>query len=478
MSSLVKSVQIENIELFFNPQNIEVNTEGNEQYLDIKLYSGTNNVSTSKKTIALVIDKSGSMDGEKLDQVKRSSNFVISNLNKGDKLLVITYDSNVNVLIPMSEIKTNDKFEKMQYFNQINKISPGTCTNLSGGLYKALELMSDYNDSSIKSIFLLTDGVINEGDTDFSVINDNIKFLNDPSKNNNISIHSFGLGSDHEPDTLEQISDSFFFIENPDKSAEAFADRLGSIIGTVAQDIYINLLFDDKIKCDFCSKDDYLYTKLSDNEINVKLKSLEIGSKKNLIFKTNFLPVNEEGIYKYVKISVKYKNMIITNPTFVSTVNEYMITRKKSPEVIPNIKLDEQINRLKLVEYFKTVQNYFKNNQIDDGISILNALKEELQNSISKETEFTLQLIKIINDHIKSIKEKNRQENEALFVQSISSQTRQRSAGNNNMYVTPIQQNMIEASQAMDLDDFGDNYNGNNSNSSDFINLTQKQYPQ
>ena len=140
--------------------------------------------------------------------------------------------------------------------------------------------MSDYNDNSIKSIFLLTDGVLNEGDTDFNVINDNINFLNNPSKNNNISIHSFGLGSDHEPDTLQQISDSFFFIENPDKSAEAFADRLGSIIGTIAQDIYINLLFDEKINFDFCSKDDFLYTKISDNEISIKLKSLETGSKK------------------------------------------------------------------------------------------------------------------------------------------------------------------------------------------------------
>ena len=174
--------------------------------------------------------------------------------------------------------------------------------------------------------------------------------------------------------------------------------------------------------------------------------------------------------------------MIVTNPTYVSTVNEYMITRKNTPQIIPNVELDEQLNRLKLVEYFKTVQNYFKNNQIDDGISILNTLKQELQNSISKETEFTLQLIKIINDHIKSIKEKNRQENEALFIQSISSQVRQRSGGNNNMYVTPIQQDMIEASQAMDFDNYDnmeidDNFD-NQSNSLDFLNLTQEQYPQ
>ena len=71
------------------------------------------------------------MEGDKLDQVKRSSNFVISNLNKGDRLLVITYDSNVNVLIPMTEFKTNDKFEKMQFFNKINNINAGTYINLS-----------------------------------------------------------------------------------------------------------------------------------------------------------------------------------------------------------------------------------------------------------------------------------------------------------------------------------------------------------
>ena len=129
MTSLVNSSQIENILLKFNPQNNEINTENRDQFLDIQLYSNTKFISSTKKIIALVLDKSGSMEGDKLDQVKRSSNFVISNLNKGDRLLVITYDSNVNVLIPMTEIKTNDKFEKMQFFNKINNINAGTCTN-------------------------------------------------------------------------------------------------------------------------------------------------------------------------------------------------------------------------------------------------------------------------------------------------------------------------------------------------------------
>eukprot|EP00961_Rhodomonas_salina_P224940 3041279-Rhodomonas_salina.1 len=87
---------------------------------------------TSKRsTISLtaVIDKSGSMDGEKLELVKRTCSFMLNQLSSQDMMGLVEYDSHVNELIPLS--RTSEMF-KTEAKNVIESMQAGTCTNLSG----------------------------------------------------------------------------------------------------------------------------------------------------------------------------------------------------------------------------------------------------------------------------------------------------------------------------------------------------------
>ena len=87
-------------------------------------------------SLTSVLDKSGSMQGGKLGLVKRSSNFMLNQLSSSDKLGVVTYDSHVNEIIPLS--RTTEGF-KSQARSIISGIHAGSCTNLSGGLFKGIE---------------------------------------------------------------------------------------------------------------------------------------------------------------------------------------------------------------------------------------------------------------------------------------------------------------------------------------------------
>ena len=50
--------------------------------------------------IALVLDRSGSMKGEKIQQAKRAALAAIDRLRDDDIVSVVTYDTNVRVLVP------------------------------------------------------------------------------------------------------------------------------------------------------------------------------------------------------------------------------------------------------------------------------------------------------------------------------------------------------------------------------------------
>ena len=91
-------------------------------------------------SLSCVLDKSGSMSGEKLDLVKRASEFMIAQLGSRDKLGLVEYDSHVNEVIPLS--KTSAAF-KAESKRMISTIEAGSCTNLSGGLFQGIQQQID-----------------------------------------------------------------------------------------------------------------------------------------------------------------------------------------------------------------------------------------------------------------------------------------------------------------------------------------------
>ncbi|CAB3982076.1 Hypothetical predicted protein [Paramuricea clavata] len=128
--------------------------------------------------IVAVIDRSGSMKGEKLFLVKKSLKFLVQNLLEKDRLSVVTYDTGVTVdfhLLAMN--KDNKKFAE----SKIELIQPGSSTNLCGGLLQGLCTILDRGETKtdVASVLLFTDGLANHGITRKEEI---IKAMKNPKK--------------------------------------------------------------------------------------------------------------------------------------------------------------------------------------------------------------------------------------------------------------------------------------------------------
>ena len=90
-------------------------------------------------SLSSVLDKSGSMSGQKLDLVKRASFFMVAQLGSRDKLGVIEYDSEVHELIPLSRASAAFKTESKR---MISSIEPGSCTNLRCLLWTSVRVLA------------------------------------------------------------------------------------------------------------------------------------------------------------------------------------------------------------------------------------------------------------------------------------------------------------------------------------------------
>ena len=110
--------------------------------------------------LALVVDRSGSMAGEKLDVAKQCARFLAERMGPADELALITYDNEVDLLVPLGPVNV-DKLGAA-----IDRIQPGGATNLSGGWLKGLEELRRASGDGPRRVLLLTDGEANEGIVD------------------------------------------------------------------------------------------------------------------------------------------------------------------------------------------------------------------------------------------------------------------------------------------------------------------------
>lgn len=111
---------------------------------------------------ALVLDRSGSMAGEKLRTMKEAVNHIIDQLSEQDILSIITFESRSEVLVGSQPARDKKTLKRM-----VEKIRDGGGTNIAPALATALRLVSQHaSDDKVSRIILLTDGEATDREED------------------------------------------------------------------------------------------------------------------------------------------------------------------------------------------------------------------------------------------------------------------------------------------------------------------------
>ena len=112
------------------------------------------------KTVVFVVDRSGSMSGQKIEQAKGALKFVLNNFREGDLFNVIAYDSNVESFRP--ELQRYSEPTRKEALGFVEGIYAGGSTNIDGALQTALAQLQD--GSRPNYVVFLTDGLPTAGE--------------------------------------------------------------------------------------------------------------------------------------------------------------------------------------------------------------------------------------------------------------------------------------------------------------------------
>lgn len=234
------------VELTLEPAHEILKTdEARTLYLKVGLKGhGATDKKRAPVNVALVLDRSGSMQGEKIRHAKEAAIMFIDRLADEDIVSVVTYDSTVHVLVPAT--RCTDK----EYLRQlIGGIEAGGNTALYGGVAKgAAEIRKFHSKESANRIILLSDGLANVGPSS----SEELATLGVSLAKEGISISTIGLGLDYNEDLMNKLAmagdGNPAFAEKPSDLANFFDRELRSVTEIVATDLAIKLRVADGIR--------------------------------------------------------------------------------------------------------------------------------------------------------------------------------------------------------------------------------------
>ena len=152
------------------------------------------------KDVIFVMDISGSMSGEKIEQAREALRFCLNTLDSRDRFAIIGFSSGINAFQNRLTLADAEQKKNAAYF--IDNLSANGGTNIDAALRFALNMKSS-DDGRSTSIVFLTDGLPTEGETDLGRILQNVSAARKPF----YRIFSFGVGYDVNTFLLDKLSE-------------------------------------------------------------------------------------------------------------------------------------------------------------------------------------------------------------------------------------------------------------------------------
>lgn len=196
--------------------------------------------------LAIVLDRSGSMSGPKLDIAKQAVEEAIARLETDDRFSVVVYDDVVDVVIESTLASAEARRGAVERLRQIE--ARGS-TNLGDGWLRGCEQVASHlAEQGVNRCLLLTDGLANKGITDPGELAAHAAAL----RARGVSTTTFGVGNDFDERLLQDLADAggghFYYIADAPQIRDAITSEVGETLEIVARDVALEVTARDEIR--------------------------------------------------------------------------------------------------------------------------------------------------------------------------------------------------------------------------------------
>ncbi len=190
--------------------------------------------------LVVVIDHSGSMASDgRLDKVKAGLDTLVDNLIDGDRLAIVKFDDQVEVVTPFTDMLDRDALHA-----EVAALEPGGGTDIYDGLaqgFAIAQASAEATDTATRQhrVIFMSDGNATSGDTS----TDDILQMSDYDIELGIQLTTVGVGTDFDVDLMKRLAEhgagNFYYLESTDDATNVFTDELAYFVVPLADNIDI-----------------------------------------------------------------------------------------------------------------------------------------------------------------------------------------------------------------------------------------------
>jgi Ca-activated chloride channel family protein len=259
------------------------------------------NTTRPRVNISLVMDRSGSMGGTKIEMAKAAAIEALSRLGKDDVFSLVTYATDVTTRVPAQKVR-----ETASIINAIKGIEAGGNTALFGGVSQgASEIRKNIEGDYVHRVVLLSDGLANVGPRNPS----DLGRLGAGLFKENISVTTVGVGTDYNEDLMAQLAQksdgNTYFAESGTDLPRIFTAELGNVLNVVAKQVIVTITLPSGIEpVEIIGREG----RIRNNRIELSMNQLYGGQEKFALVEVRMKGHKEGSTVEIAKADVSYQD--------------------------------------------------------------------------------------------------------------------------------------------------------------------------
>jgi Ca-activated chloride channel homolog len=212
--------------------------------IDLSAIDGKTKIRRTPLNLAVVLDKSGSMTGAKLEKTKQAAMLLVDRLAPDDIFSLVIFNNSAQVLVAAQKVGNKESIKR-----KIEGIEAGGGTALYSGVKAGADQIGEYLSARrINRVILLSDGLANVGPSTPR----ELRRLGSELVGSNISVTTIGVGDDYNEDLMAALAESsdanYYYVKDTEKLPEIFAKELGEMLAVAARDVRIEITCPDGVR--------------------------------------------------------------------------------------------------------------------------------------------------------------------------------------------------------------------------------------
>lgn len=200
----------------------------------------------SASDLVVVLDRSGSMAGAKIEAARQAIAELIQRLGPQDRFALVSYANGVN---RHTGLRSMNRYHRQAATEILYGITPGGGTNLGSGLQNGIALLQQQRQAKRRGrVLLISDGLANEGITDPYRLGE----MAAAATEGRMAVTTIGVGLEFNEHLLSLLADRgagrYYYLEHPNDFAAIFSREWEHMQATAVSGIQVQVELPDGIR--------------------------------------------------------------------------------------------------------------------------------------------------------------------------------------------------------------------------------------